>query len=66
MEKEEDKCKILEEFKQTLNKYSSWQFIKLEESLFKYKDIDIIYRREKIEIVQELFYKRFIHNSIHC
>ena len=66
MEKEEDKCKILEEFKQLLNNYSSSEMIKLEEALFKKIDTDIEFRKEKICIVQDLFYKRFVHNSIHC
>ena len=63
---EEDKCKVLEEFKESIKNYSSPEMIKLEEALFKKIDTDIEFRKEKICIVQDLFYKRFVHNSIHC
>ena len=61
---EQDKCKILEEFKQSIKSYSSPEMLKLQENLF--NTSDIVYKTEKIVILNELYNKKFIYNNIHC
>jgi len=61
---EEDKCKILEEFKESIKNYSSPEMIKLQEKLFNTNDV--VYKTEKISILCDLYYKKFIHHCIHC
>ena len=61
---EEDKCKVLEEFKLSIKNYSSPEMLKLQEKLFGTNDI--VYKSEKIIILHELYNKKFIHNCMHC
>ena len=61
---EEDKCKVLEEFKESIKNYSSPEMIKLEETIFKQNDVE--YKAEKISILYQIYYKKFIYNCVHC